>query len=104
MSRSRKKISYCGGSRPYSKKRANKKVRHSQTEEVLNGGTYKKLYCQWDVKDSFEAYCDFEEYWQKVSKKAEEYNERYADCEGFKPKTPDKKKEYKAWYKAFVGK
>ena len=53
MSRSYKKHPYStdgsAGTTKKSKRRANKKVR--STQNIPDGGTYKKVYCSWNIHD-----------------------------------------------------
>lgn len=97
MSRSFKHIPYCGDNKGKDSKRcANSKVRmflKNFDNENIKKSNFKKLYEQYDI-------CDFywieswKEYWDKCLL---EYSEH---PEWFKY-PPNKKAEYRKWYKAY---
>ena len=93
MSRSYKKTPYCGDHKGKSKKRiANHKVRNwlKQNPEVaLKGNTYKKIYERWDICDYYTV-STWEAYWIGEIKFWLKYK-------GYP--YPNKKEEYRKWYK-----
>ena len=67
MSRSYKKVPYCGDKKGKDKKRvANRHVRRQLNRHPdmnVNYGKYKKLYEQYDICDYY-WFCTWEEYWE----------------------------------------
>lgn len=104
MSRSYKKVPYCGEPKGKSKKRmANKVVRmwlKEHPDVSLKGGEFKKLYEKWDICD----YCwitPWEEYWKRELRLYEYFLHMYPNR---KHKEPDMKESYRHWYKYHKGK
>ena len=98
MSRSYKKTPYCGDIKGKSKKRiANHKVRNwlkQNPEEELKRNAYKKVYERWDICD----YCTvstWKEYWAMVIKCWLRWGQYLG-----RP-YPNKKEEYRKWYKRY---
>ena len=98
MSRSYKKTLYCGDIKGKSKKRiANHKVRNwlkQNPEEELKRNAYKKVYERWDICD----YCTvstWEEYWVMAIKCWLRWGQYLG-----RP-YPNKKEEYRKWYKRY---
>lgn len=98
MSRSYKKTPYCGDNKGKDKKRmANKKVRMflKNLDHELKYGDYKKIYESYDI-------CDFylsetwEEYWEWCLRHYYEWNST-----GITMPFPNKKEEYRNWYKTY---
>lgn len=94
MSRSYKRTPWAGDTKGKDEKReANSKVRMflKNLNHELKKGAYKKVYETWDI-------CDYgwiqtwEEYWQFCQNKYKEHPELYKN-------PPNKKEEYRRWYK-----
>ena len=62
MSRSYKKTPFCGDG-PHCKKEANRRVRRylNNGGDLANGSSYKKLFCQWEIRDYY-FICTFQDY------------------------------------------
>ena len=94
MSRSYKKTPYAGDTKGKDKKRvANSKVRMTlkNLNQELKHNDYKKIYDSWDICDYGEIY-SWKEYWSHVLK-------RYIENPNLYKKPPNKKEEYRQWYK-----
>jgi len=98
MSRSYKKTPYCGDNKGKDKKRmANKKVRMflKNLDHELKNNDYKKVFETYDI-------CDFyfletwEEYWKRCLRYYYEWN-----SVGISTPFPNKKEEYRNWYKMY---
>ena len=96
MSRSYKKTPYCGDKKGKSKKRfANSKVRNvlKNFKNKLPYMKYKRVYEQYDI-------CDYgwirtwDEYWKIILNSYKKYPELYKY-------PPNKKDEYRSWYKYY---
>ncbi len=96
MSRSYKRTPWAGDTKGKAKKRdANSKVRMflKNLEHEVQNGAYKRIYETWDI-------CDYgwmqtwEEYWDFCLKHYAEHPERYRN-------PPNKKEEYRRWYKTY---
>ena len=96
MSRSYKKTPWSGDKKGKSKKRiANSKVRIflKNFNHKLQKADYKKVYETWDICDYGWIY-SWKEYWNYILKNYMEYPNLYK-------KHPDKKEEYRYWYKTY---
>lgn len=94
MSRSYKKNPWAGDTKGKMKKRkASSKVRMflKNLENILPNSSYKKVYDSWEICD-YGWICSWEEYWENVLKNYKEYPECFK-------KPPNKKEEYRKWYK-----
>lgn len=96
MSRSYKKTPYCGERKGKSKKRiANHKVRNwlkQNPDVLLERGAYKKVYERWDICDYY-TISTWEEYWASTIR----IWLKWEQCRGYP--YPNKKEEYRKWYK-----
>jgi len=93
MSRSYKKIPYCGDSKSKSKKRiANHKIRAylKNIKHKLSRSDYKKIYESYNICDYYWI-TSWEEYWNNKL----DYYKQYPDLFD----KPDYKKEYRKWYR-----
>lgn len=94
MSRSYKKVPYVGDSKGKKKKRcANSKVRMflKNLNNKIPNSSYKKVFCSYDICDYY--YIEsWQEYWETCLRYYNEYPERYKH-------PPNKKEEYRQWYK-----
>jgi len=96
MSRSYKKTPWAGDTKGKDKKRdANSKVRMflKNLEHKIQNNDYKKIYETWDICD-YGWIEDWEEYWNFELR-------RYAEHPEWYKKPPNKKEEYKKWYRAY---
>ena len=76
----------------YSKKFANKKVRHAKN--IPNGGSYKQLYESWNIRD-------YKYFWSWAEAKADwEANKEYYEKRGY----PTLKSYYRYWMTHIKGK
>lgn len=94
MSRSFKKNSWCGDTKGKDKKRiANSKVRMflKNFENELPNSSYKKIYETWDICD-YGWLVSWEAYWAATLKLYNEHPNYYKH-------PPNKKEEYRKWYK-----
>lgn len=94
MSRSYKKTPYVGDHKGKDKKRcANSKVRMTlkNPEYILKHGAYKKVFCSYNICDYWLTQT-WQEYW-------EECLESYKQFPNLYKKPPNKKEEYRKWYK-----
>ena len=94
MSRSYKKTPWSGDAKGKDKKRnANSKVRmfFKNLDNELQNSAYKKIYETWDICD-FGGITTWNEYWELCQRRYEEHPEWYR-------KPPNKKEEYRKWYK-----
>ena len=94
MSRSYKKVPWAGDAKGKIKKRkASSKVRMflKNLENVLQNSSYKKVYESWDICDYGQSWT-WEKYWSYVLKIYREHPEYFK-------KPPNKKEEYRKWYK-----
>ena len=96
MSRSYKQVPYCGDKKGKDKKRcANSKVRmflKDHDNELLKM-QYKRVYDQYDICDYY-WFEDWNTYWEKCQANYLEHPEWYK-------KPPNKKEEYRNWYKLY---
>lgn len=96
MSRSYKKTPYCGDRKGKSKKRiANHKVRNwlkQNPDVLLKRNAYKKVYERWDICDYY-TISTWEEYWASTIR----IWLKWEQCRGYP--YPNKKEEYRKWYK-----
>ena len=96
MSRSYKKASYCGDKKGKNKKRvANHTVRNylKDINKVLSKGGFKKVFCSYDICDYWWLQ-SWEEYWEDCLRGYKEHPEWYKQ-------PPNKKEEYRSWYKNY---
>lgn len=96
MSRSYKKTPYCGDKKGKDKKRcANSKVRNvlKNLNYELPHMKYKRVYSQYDICDYWWMQ-SWEEYWKNVLTSYKEHPEWYKH-------PPNKKDEYRSWYKYY---
>ena len=96
MSRSYKKASYCGDKKGKDKKRiANHAVRNylKDINKVLSKGGFKKVFCSYDICDYWWLQ-SWEEYWEDCLRGYKEHPEWYKQ-------PPNKKEEYRSWYKSY---
>lgn len=96
MSRSYKKVPWCGDTKgKESKKFANKKVRSylKNDKNILTNNDYKRIYESWDICD-FGWITSWNEYWNDKIKSYQEHPEWYK-------KPLNKKEEYRKWYKHY---
>ena len=94
MSRSYKKVPYCGDKKGKDKKRiANHAVRNylKDLDKTLSRGSFKKIFCSYDICD-YGWLQSWEEYWEDLTKSYQQHPEWYKQ-------PPNKKKEYRFWYK-----
>lgn len=94
MSRSYKKTPYAGDTKGKDKKRvANSKVRMTlkNFNQELKHNDYKKVYETWDICDYGIIY-SWKEYWNHALK-------NYTENPNLYKKPPNKKEEYRKWYK-----
>lgn len=94
MSRSYKKTPWAGDTKGKEKKRdANSKVRMflKNLEHEVQNNAYKRIYETWDICDYGWMYT-WEEYWDFCQK-------RYAEHPEYYKTPPNKKIEYRNWYK-----
>ena len=105
MSRSYKKVPYCGDTHHKDNKRiANRHVRRqlkNNPELNLNYGKYKRLFEQYDICDYY-WFCTWEEYWENEVRSYEYFKQFYPDCKY--NKEPDKKECYRRWKKWYRNK
>lgn len=96
MSRSYKKAPYYGDKKNKETKRiANKAVRNylKNFEHELPKRDFRKVFCSWDI-------CDYgwlqpwEEYWKNCLRNYKRHPEWYK-------RPPNKKEEYRNWYKTY---
>lgn len=96
MSRSYKKTPYCGENKGKSKKRtANHKVRNwlkQNPEEALKRNAYKKIYERWDICDYYTV-STWKAYWASAIR----FWLKWGQYKGYS--YPNKKEEYRKWYK-----
>lgn len=93
MSRSYKKHPWAGDNKGKWKKRiANNKVRNylKNCENILKFSDYKKVHESWDICDYGWLY-NWEQYWDHILQ----------DCKRFNLLVPNKKKEYRNWFKTY---
>lgn len=93
MSRSYKKHPWAGDNKGKWKKRiANSKVRSylKNYENTLKFSDFKKVHESWDICDYGWLYT-WDEYWEHTMQ----------DCKRFNLPAPDKKKEYRYWFKTY---
>lgn len=94
MSRSYKKVPYCGDRKGKEKKRAaNQSVRawlKQHPTVSLQKSDYKRLYEQYDICDYFWI-MTWQEYWEDTILSCLRFNEPY----------PNKKDVYRKWYKYY---
>lgn len=96
MSRSYKKASYCGDKKGKDKKRvANHAVRNylKDINKTLSKGGFKKVFCSYDICDYWWLQ-SWEEYWEDCLRGYKEHPEWYKQ-------PPNKKEEYRSWYKSY---
>ena len=96
MSRSYKKASYCGDKKGKNKKRiANHAVRNylKDINKTLSKGGFKKVFCSYDICDYWWLQ-SWEEYWEDCLRGYREHPEWYKQ-------PPNKKEEYRSWYKSY---
>jgi len=96
MSRSYKKSPYCGDKKGKDKKRvANHTVRNylKDINKVLSKGGFKKVFCSYDICDYWWLQ-SWEEYWEDCLRGYREHPEWYKQ-------PPNKKEEYRSWYKSY---
>lgn len=103
MSRSYKKVPYCGDHKGQEKKRlASRSVRawlKRHPEETLQGSMYQKVYCTWNICD-YGATCTWEEYWEGEWRRYYRWKER-----GWEPnEIPDEKECYRQWLRFYRNK
>lgn len=106
MSRSYKHTARCGDRKTVGKKIANKLFRKKANRfahedvELFNNSEYKKHFPQWEICDYESKFYTFEEWWDAANRRYE-----YAKARGFTEiKEPDKKEEYRRWYRIYKGK
>lgn len=95
MSRSYKKIPYCGDKKGKRKKQiANSKVRTllKNTNNILLKNNYKKVYDSYNICD-YGWITSWEEYWNNKL----DYYKQYPNLFD----KPDYKKEYRKWYRYY---
>lgn len=93
MSRSYKKHPWAGDNKGKWKKRiANSKVRSylKNYENILKFSDFKKVYESWDICDYGWLYT-WDEYWEHTIQ----------DCKRFNRPIPNKKEEYRNWFKTY---
>lgn len=106
MSRSYKKVPYCGDKKGKIKKRiANHKVRSwlkQHPDAILQKGDFKKLYETWDICDYYWI-TNWKEYWDSEIRTYYyfEYMFPYRNVKKYKNKFPNKKESYRQWYKYY---
>ena len=96
MSRSYKKSPYCGDKKGKDKKRvANHAVRNylKDINKVLSKGGFKKVFCSYDICDYWWLQ-SWEEYWEKCLRNYRKHPKWYKQ-------PPNKKEEYRSWYKSY---
>lgn len=96
MSRSYKKSPYCGDKKGKDKKRvANHTVRNylKDINKILSKGGFKKVFCSYDICD-YGWLQSWEEYWESCLRGYKEHPEWYKQ-------PPNKKEEYRSWYKSY---
>lgn len=94
MSRSYKKYPYCtdnGSHRVFAKRQANKKVRKYK-KKIQNGGSFKHLYCSWEI-------CDWKIRYSWETARAEYENKNF-----LKYFYPTPKEYYRHWIKIYKNK
>ena len=93
MSHSYKKTPYCGDRKQkIMKRQANKIVRKSK--EAYQNASYKKCFCSYNICDFKDVGCTFEKFWKTRI--------RQWKCWGYKYYPyPDKKEEYRKWYRYY---
>lgn len=92
MSRSYKHTPYCGDNKSkFNKRQANRRVRHNK--EPLNHGSYKKKFESWDICD-YSSCATFKKFWQHTLQVWYAWGYKYYPY-------PDKKEEYRYWYKCY---
>ena len=94
MSRSYKKTPWAGDTKgKYSKRVANSKVRMflKNLENEIQHNAYKRIYETWDICDYSDS-TSWPAYWQTCLRLYKEHPERYKN-------PPNKKEEYRNWYK-----
>ena len=97
MSRSWKKHAYAGDNKGKWKKRiANSKVRNylKNTENILKNSDYKKVHESWNICDYGWLY-SWNEYWKHCVSSYYHWGYKYNS------NPPNKKEEYKKWYKIY---
>ena len=92
MSRSYKKTAYCGPKSKGMKRCANKVIRRDKN--TFQNSLYKKRFCSYDICD-YKFFETFEEYYDARVRQWVEWGQLYN-----KP-YPDKKSEYRKWYKYY---
>lgn len=93
MSRSYKKHPWAGDNKGKWKKRiANSKVRNylKNYENTLKFSDFKKVHESWEICDYGWLYT-WEQYWEYIVQ----------DCKRFNLPIPDKKQEYRNWFKTY---
>lgn len=94
MSRSYKKTPITtdhGRSTSISKRWANKKVRN--TEDVQNGGSFKKAFCSYDICDWKFGEYSWEETWEEINKSEENMKYFYENVLGIPYTKKEKNKK-----------
>lgn len=105
MSRSYKKVPYCGDKKGKDKKRiANHHIRRllkRDPELKINHGSFKKHYEQYEICDYY-WFCTWEEYWESEVQSYERLKMSYPESKYCVP--PDKKDAYRNWLKYYRNK
>lgn len=101
MSRSYKHTPYCGDNKSTGMKQiANRNLRRALKRNHdlnLNHGTYKKWFCSYDICDFYNI-SSWSAYWQNVIRS---YHMMRALFPHRHEPYPDKKEEYRYWYKHY---
>jgi hypothetical protein len=105
MSRSYKKVPYCGDHKGKDKKRmANNHIRQlvKRNPEInINYGAFKKHYEQYDICDYY-WFCTWEEYWESEWRSYEHLKMTYPESKYCVE--PDEKECYRRWLKYYRNK
>lgn len=98
MSRSYKKVPYCGDKKNKTAKRLANIVirRHCKDEDsLLQHMSYKKDYCSYDISD-YGWLCTWKEYWRDQLRWYQWYIRH-----GYDKQPPNKKECYRRWYRYY---
>lgn len=94
MSRSYKHTPYCGGKNKFSKKQANRRVRRYKMDLSLPKSGYKKVYCSWEIRDYWDGFMNFNEYYNDSIRRWSDWGWKYEPY----PDYNETKNDYMKYY------
>lgn len=105
MSRSYKRVPYCGDHKGKTKKRvANHHIRRRLNRDPdlrIDHGGYKRHFCSYDICDYY-SFCSWERYWRNELRNYEELRRMFPNSDRIE--IPDKRKAYRRWLKWYRNK